>query len=274
MKAEIQKNKLPEQKNLFKVAFIKFRKSSTTVKIVEFIIIIGTIIVPMLITDTKPYVWMLLSLISLGLIYFAYIYAKEYNLIVKTTIIIATSCVVIIAGLIYTAKILTVNDPCKKPETLHDYFECADFAGIKYRISTKGEGGLINIFTGDTVKVEYERKLFIDIDNMTYFFTFYCHNEKMMIPFCFNVPQLVDQVLNDENLKRNAIPNIYRDKAKSLDDLTFTRQIYIYLDDVVNAQQEQEIRDTFKKHKPELTSILRTRLYLMFKEHKYENIPE
>jgi hypothetical protein len=264
-----------EQKNLGRVAWNNFRRSSVTKKIGAAIGFVATIVIPMLITDKDPLLYTLLILISVCVVYFSYMYAKAHNYRTKNTVIMFLVCLIVIGGLKYALDYYKKqSDPCGNPETLYDYFNCEDSENGKIRIRRVDTITMTNIYTNEVIKIPYEGILNLNFENLTYSYKFYCHSEKYMKEFSVMVPNIVDTMLNEKVYQTNAIPNIMREKADSLNDLTFTKNIYVYLDEVINAEEENWMKEVYEKHTPQLNLKLRTRLYTMYKNHDMKVTPE
>lgn len=275
MKAEKQKNKPPERKNLFKVAFSEFTKSGKTQKMLAFIIFIASIAVPILITDKQWYLWSMLVGVSSMILYFSYKYSKVHKFKTFNTVLIFTIGILTIGGLKYGLDYYKHQiNPCGDPETLYEYFDCGVIKEGQYRIRGIDFTPYTNLKNNESIKVKYESHLTLDFENMTYNVQFYCHNEVLMLWFGEIAPMLVDSIINKNLFQENAIPNVMRDKATTLKDLTFTKIVYLYLDTYVNAHQEQKIKASFEKHEPPLKVILRTRLYPFHKKSGFEVTPE
>ena len=112
------------------------------------------------------------------------------------------------------------------------------------------------------VVIKFESYICLDYTSLSYFFTFYIYETDKLFPFCRLIPELIKEFLNNPQNQKNAIFPKHKDKAKNLNDLTFTKRVYIYYETTLPPYYENRIEDILKQS--DLSPIL-------FSKYQFEN---
>ena len=68
----------------------------------------------------------------------------------------------------------------------------------------------------------------MDFNALSYFFKFYLYECNGTFIVCTKIPELCNQIRNNPLYQKIAIPDAFRNNAKTLNDLTFSKRVYIY----------------------------------------------